>query len=55
MDRISPKHKDIWDLIDFLLDCLEYPQPGEFRQLPTIDGKDLRVYAMEEYRKIKKR
>jgi len=43
-----------WELIDFLLDCVEYPQPGEFRELPKIEGKILRVYAYEEYIKLLK-
>jgi len=44
---------NIWELIDFILDCIEYPQPGKFTELPKVEGKDLRDYAKEEYNKLK--
>jgi hypothetical protein len=42
----------IWELIDYLLDCCEYPLPNEFNKLPTIEGQDLRDYAKKELNNI---
>jgi len=46
------KNEKLWELIDFLLDTVEYPEPNIFNKLPTIEGQDLREYAKEEFNKI---
>jgi hypothetical protein len=50
---INKKLRDkIWEHIDYLLDCAEYPSPGVFNSLPTVEGLNLRKYAKEELDKI---
>ena len=44
-----------WELIDFVLDCVEYPQPGQWKELPKVEGQNLRDYAKEEYNKLKEK
>jgi len=56
MTRVAPKFDGIFDLIDFILDCVEFPSIEErFRPLPTVEGKDLRDFAGEEYVKLIKK
>ena len=48
--------KEILELIDYLLDCVEFPQPGEYHSLPDIDNEpgiiSLRDYAKQEIERI---
>ena len=46
------KKSKVLELIDYLLDCCEYPQPNIVIELPNIEGQDIRDYAKDEINKI---